>query len=176
MPTIFYQKCGNARNGARTCICYRQMGQPPLGGKQATRELITVSLFRSMTERTCWMLVTFLCRRAAYLTCERATCRLICLNTLEKVQCVEWIVETKSDKQNQRHFRTAYHSMPSSITSMPIWYVQTVWEDRSYELRVRFHFDTIHFALCLLLRVYGNWVGKPYIHTYACSAAENKAS
>ena len=40
----------------------------------------------------------------------------------EKAQCVEWFIETRSDTQVQRNFRTRYGRNPPLRTSIREWY------------------------------------------------------
>ena len=40
----------------------------------------------------------------------------------EKAQCVSWFIETKSDLQTQRNFRTKYGRDPSSRPSIRGWH------------------------------------------------------
>ena len=48
--------------------------------------------------------------------------RLSKMNAQEKAQCVEWFIETKSDTQVQRRFRTNYNRTPPSRTTIRAWY------------------------------------------------------
>jgi hypothetical protein len=47
---FFYQKRGNAGNGACACKGYHQMREPSVGGKQATRAFITITLSQIIAE------------------------------------------------------------------------------------------------------------------------------
>ena len=40
----------------------------------------------------------------------------------EKVQCVYWFIETKSDVQTQRRYRTKYGKNPPSRSSIRRWH------------------------------------------------------
>ena len=40
----------------------------------------------------------------------------------EKAQCVSWFIETNSDLQIRRNFRTKYGRDPSSCPSIRAWY------------------------------------------------------
>jgi transposase len=46
------------------------------------------------------------------------------MNPQEKAQCVEWFIETKSNTQVKRRFRTTYHKTPPSIPLIRAWYKQ----------------------------------------------------
>ena len=40
----------------------------------------------------------------------------------EKAQCVSWFIETKSDVQTQRNYRSKYGRDPSSPPSIRLWH------------------------------------------------------
>ena len=40
----------------------------------------------------------------------------------EKAQCVSWFIETKSDVQTQRRYRTKYEKNPPSRSSIRRWH------------------------------------------------------
>ena len=40
----------------------------------------------------------------------------------EKAQCVSWFIETKSDVQTQRHYRSKYGRDPPSRPSIRLWH------------------------------------------------------
>ena len=40
----------------------------------------------------------------------------------EKVQCVSWFIETNSDVQTQRKYRTKYGKDPPSLSSIGRWH------------------------------------------------------
>ena len=40
----------------------------------------------------------------------------------EKAQCVSWLIETKSDVQTQRNYRTKYETDPPSRPSIRLWH------------------------------------------------------
>ena len=40
----------------------------------------------------------------------------------EKAQCVSWFIESKSDLQTRRNFRTKYGRDPPSRPSIPAWH------------------------------------------------------
>jgi len=42
--------------------------------------------------------------------------------TQEKVQCVSWYIETKSDVETQRNYRTKYGKDPPSCPSIRAWH------------------------------------------------------
>jgi transposase len=44
------------------------------------------------------------------------------MNAQEKAQCVEWFIESKSDTQVQRNFKTNYNKNPPSRTTIRAWY------------------------------------------------------
>jgi hypothetical protein len=66
------------------------------------------------------------------------------MNPLEKVHCVEWYVETKSDTNTfQRNI-----SQDAMIANVDTYVVRTtVWEGRSCELCIRFHDYRQHPAM-----------------------------
>ena len=41
---------------------------------------------------------------------------------LEKAQCVSWFIETKSDVQTQRNYRSKYGRDPPSLPSIRLWH------------------------------------------------------
>ena len=47
----------------------------------------------------------------------------------EKTQCVSWLIETKSDKQTQRNYRTKYGRDPP-VTSVNLCMAQEIYGDR----------------------------------------------
>ena len=40
----------------------------------------------------------------------------------EKAQCVSWFIETKSDVQTQRNYRSKYERVPPSCPSIRLWH------------------------------------------------------
>ena len=44
------------------------------------------------------------------------------MTTQEKAQCVSWFIETKSDVQTQRNYRSKYGRDPPSRPSIRLWH------------------------------------------------------
>ena len=44
------------------------------------------------------------------------------MTTQEKVQCVSWFIETKSDVQTQQNYRSKYGRDPPSGPSIRLWH------------------------------------------------------
>ena len=56
----------------------------------------------------------------------------------EKMQCVSWFIETKSDVQTQRNYRSKYGKDPPSHPSIRLWhkkFIETVFNTRSWQPR-----------------------------------------
>ena len=67
----------------------------------------------------------------------------------EKAQCVSWFIETKSDVQTQRNYRSKYGKNPPSRPSIRLWHkkfmetgtvcqamLQQTWQEIEYRLDV----------------------------------------
>ena len=75
----------------------------------------------------------------------------------EKAQCVSWFIETKSDLQTQRRYRTKYGKDPPSRSSIHRWYkkfmktgsvLNVVGSSSSAEIRCSMLFaDSFRFSL-----------------------------